>query len=100
MAADNSIPTIIDGMPVVFFSRVDERHRPTGKCTHIRYGDALGPAWGLAICAAGDDGFYLFRCEDDWAPVTDTWHDSVQDAKAQAVFEYEGVEATWRQPPV
>jgi hypothetical protein len=99
VATDDSIPTIIDGMPVVLFSRIDQRHAATNNCTHIRFGDVLGPAWGLAICDAGKDGFYLLRCEDDWVPVTDTWHDSIANAKGQAAFEYEGVEATWQEPP-
>jgi hypothetical protein len=88
-------------MPVLLFSRIDERHRPTGSCTHIRSDiGVLGPAWGLAICKPRDgQGYFLYRCEDDWMPVTDTWHETIDDAKHQAQFEYEGIESTWQLPP-
>jgi hypothetical protein len=96
-----SVPTIISAMPVVAFSRIDERHRATGACVHIRSDiGVLGPAWGIAICeSARGEGYFLYRCEDDWMPVTDTWHESLEDAKHQAEFEYAGVERTWQRPP-
>jgi hypothetical protein len=52
---------------------------------------------GLAICQyAGEPYYYLFGCDADWQSVTDTWHETLAEAKAQAEFEYEGVTATWR----
>jgi len=54
---------------------------------------------GLAICRFdGDDAFYLHGCDSDWNTITDTWHQSLADAQAQAVFEYEGVSDTWQFP--
>ena len=51
---------------------------------------------GLAICQyPGEDAFYLFGCDADWGTITDTWHQSIEDAKVQAEFEYEGVSLTW-----
>lgn len=99
MASDESIPTVIDGMPVVLFSRIDDRHEPTENCTHIVAGSIQGPAWGVAICDAGKDGYYLFRCESDWMPVTDTWHESIERARDQAEFEYFNLQETWQSPP-
>jgi len=56
-----------------------------------------GPAAGLAICHhEGEDCFYLFGCDSSWNTVTDTWHQSLDDALAQAEFEYEGVSKTWQ----
>jgi hypothetical protein len=49
---------------------------------------------GLAICQ-GDHGFYLFGCDADWQSVTDTWHQTFDEAKGQAEFEYDGVSDTW-----
>lgn len=68
---------------------------------HIRADiGVLGPAWGVAVCEApSGEGYFLYRCEDDWMPVTDTWHASLDDAKHQAEFEYVGVERTWQEPP-
>jgi hypothetical protein len=96
-----SVPTIIGAMSDVLFSRIDDRHRATNGCVHIRSDvGLLGPAWGLAICRPPKgEGCFLYRCEDDWMPVTDTWHASLDDAKQQAEFEYAGVDATWQLPP-
>ena len=56
----------------------------------------IGPATGLAICKYDDaEGFYLFSCDQNWNTLTDTFHESVEKAKAQAEFEYEGVGTTW-----
>ena len=36
--------------------------------------------------------------DETWQPVTDTWHETLEDAKHQAEFEYEGVASTWLCP--
>jgi hypothetical protein len=90
-------PRQIGGANVICFTPIDERHRPTGNCKQIVSGVLQGPAVGLAIGQyAGEDGYYLFGCDAGWSPVTDTWHQTVEDAKAQAEFEYAGVSATWQ----
>jgi len=91
----NAPPRHINGLvEVVLFSPIDFRHQPTGKCWHT---GVHGKIAGLAICKqAGETGYYLFGCNYDWNPITDTWHESVAEAKAQAEFEYEGVSATWQ----
>jgi hypothetical protein len=51
-------------------------------------GELMGPASGLAICQyAGESSFYLFSCDEDWRTLTDTLHESLEDAKAQAEFD-------------
>ncbi len=93
------IPGEIGGARVVLYTPIDERHRHTGNCRQIVAGVLMGAAAGLAICRyAGEDGYYLFGCDEDWGTQTDTWHETLEDAKAQAEFEYEGVSATWRVP--
>jgi hypothetical protein len=101
MPREENIPTIIGASPVVLFSQIDERHRATGGCRHIVHGGGvLGPAWGVAICRSTDgEGYFLFSCEDDWIPVSDTWHPTLEEAKRQAEFEYNGLAATWESPP-
>ena len=92
-----SVPNVIDGARVVMHTPIDSRHRPTGNCLQIVDGVATGPASALAICQYdGADGFYLFGCDSDWNTVTDTFHDTVEEAQAQAEFEYEGVSSTWQ----
>lgn len=94
------MPTRIGGGSVICFSPVDERHRHTGNCQQVVAGVLQGPVAGLAICQLDDDedAFYLFGCDADWNVVTDTWHQSLGDAKAQAEFEYEGITKTWQSP--
>jgi len=81
----------------VLYSPIDSRHRATGACKHTVGGIVQGSFDGLAICQyRGDSAFYLFYCDADWNNVTDTFHLTLDDAKGQAEFEYEGVSATWQ----
>ena len=89
-------PDMIDGSRVIRWSVIDPRHHPTGNCRHIIRGKLQGPVAGLAICQyQGKDGYYLFGCDSNWDCLTDTWHDSLEDALSQAEFEYEDVSKTW-----
>jgi hypothetical protein len=36
----------------------------------------------------GDSGFYLFYCDDSGKEFTDTYHDSLEEALAQAEWEF------------
>lgn len=89
-------PAQLDGAEVLWWADL-ARASATGWTTHRVRGEVLGPAAGLAICRyAGDGEFYLFYCDAEWNVRTDTCHESVERAKAQAEFEYEGVGAAWR----
>ena len=78
------------------WSPIDNRHRPTGNCRHIVPGVLEGAAGGLAIGQyAGETAYYLFGCDDAWKTLTDTRHETLEDALRQAEFEYEGVSKTW-----
>jgi hypothetical protein len=94
MARDRrpNIPTIIGGGRVLFYTRIDERHVARDGSTDLPY--------GLAICEVDGSGIFLFTCEDDWMPAFDSWHATVDEAKRQAAFEFDGVDVTWEQPPV
>ena len=89
-------PEAIDGARVICYTPIDARHRHTGNTRQIVAGKLVGPANGLAICQYPDDhGFYLFGCDATWCSITDTWHQSLEDAQHQAEFEYVGVSSTW-----
>lgn len=96
----NSVPAAIDGARVLRYTPIDSRHRPTGRCHHNRNGAVPAPRASLAICQYdGDNGFYLFGCDESWNVLTDTYHGDLNEAERQAEFEYEGVSATWQGPP-
>src|SRR5919205_2967015 len=83
------IPKEVGGARVVLYTPIDKRHRHTGNCRQIEAGVLLGAAAGLAICQyAGESHYYLLGCDEDWNTRTDTWHETIEDAKAQAEFEY------------
>ncbi len=66
-----------------------ERHRPTGKTRHIVGGELWEGARGLRIVRyAADGGFYLLYLDESGREVTDTWHESLEDALRQATFEF------------
>lgn len=92
-------PREMGDLEVVLYSPIDERHAHSGECTHIIGGAPWGPAQGLAICRyKGDSSYYLFGCDSDWSDVTDTWHETLEDAMSQAEAEYPGVSRTWQRP--
>ena len=69
--------------------------RPTGATNHIGPDGAIPPANALAI-VTGETGVYLFYCDQRWQVLADTWHTSVDNAKAQAEFEYAGISKVWK----
>jgi hypothetical protein len=89
-------PASISDASVICYTPIDARHRATGKTRHAVGGAVQAAVPGLAICQYPEDsGFYLFYCDAEWAPITDTWHASIEEAKHQAEFEYQGSAATW-----
>lgn len=89
-------PELVGGACLVRWTAIDDRHRPTGNCRQIVDGILQAPAAGLAICQyEGETAYYLFGCDAKWNTVTDTWHETLEDALKQAEFEYEGVSGTW-----
>jgi hypothetical protein len=89
-------PNIVGGARVICYSPIDKRHRFTGACKQIVHHQLMGAMSGLAICQyEGEEAFYLFGCGSEWRTVTDTWHQTLDEAKSQAEFEYEGVSKTW-----
>ena len=83
---------------MIYYSPIDHRHRPTDKCRQIVASVLQGPIAGLAICQyPGESSYYLLGCDTEWQQVTDTWHETLEQAKEQAEFEYDGVTSTWKE---
>ena len=103
-------PKTLDRALVVRYARVTETVRPTGNTRHLRgdvppiAGEPLGgmlipPAKAIAIAEYPDEnGFYLFGLDDRGDVQSDTWHETIEDALAQADFEYDRL--VWTVPQV
>lgn len=87
-------PSEIDGARVIATAIVQKGVCPTGATTHTGPDGLVPPANALAI-VSGSAGVYLFYCDQQWQVLADTWHLSVENAKAQAEFEYAGVSKVW-----
>jgi hypothetical protein len=91
-------PTKIDDLPVLQWTPIDSRHRVPGSCRHFNMStDFVDPTPNIiAIVGGGPSGFYLMRFAEGWKFITDTWHQTLDEAFAQAEFEYEGCGRTWQ----
>jgi len=93
------IPDKIDGGKVLCATQIDSRHNFTHACRQIVAGKEMGPMAGLAVCKFDDDdGIYLIGCDEKWNGITDTWHQSLDEAIDQAEFEYKGARNTMIYP--
>ncbi len=85
-------PVELDGATVAMFA-LTRGTFATGVTQHSAIDDPGTDVAGLAIATyTGTTGeFYLFYCDEDWAVLTDTWHETIDDAIAQADREFNGV---------
>jgi hypothetical protein len=89
-------PRTLDSFEVVAWTPLDARHEQTGNTQHYLGNTLMGKPAALAICSfPAENAFYLFYCDSDWVVLTDTYHESLDRAKGQAAFEFNGVEASW-----
>jgi len=92
-----SPPRQLGAAEVIAFTTIDSRVHRTNKSKHLVGGKQVGSAAGLAITRyAGERGYYLFFCDANWNPYANTWHETVDDAKRAAEYEYEGTSETWQ----
>jgi hypothetical protein len=90
------------------YARLTEGFRPTGRTRHylgaivvddgeLEGGTLIPAAAALAIAHyLTEDGYYLFGLDVRGDVQSDTWHETIEDALAQAEFEYEGLD--WAEP--
>ena len=91
-----SQPEVSGDERLICYTSIDERHQFKVSCKQIVAGETMGAMAGLMICFhERKQAFYLFGCDADWQVVTDTWHQTLEDAQHQAEFEYDGVSETW-----
>jgi hypothetical protein len=53
----------------------------------------------LLVIEVKPDGVFLFRFSAESRCVGDTWHKSVDEAKSQAEFEFNGLTSIWKVVP-
>ena len=86
---------MLDGAVVLRTARIFPAAH-AGNTRHEVAGERVKAASRLAIAHyPGQAGFYLFGCDDSWSVMTDTWHESLEGAIAQAEFEYAGSYNAW-----
>jgi carbon monoxide dehydrogenase subunit G len=96
MNMEEVVPDEIGGARVLYFIITGSTIRPAGNTKQIVGGTLLGPAYGLAICKyENESGYYLFGCDNNWNSITDTHHETIEDAIDQGEFEYEGTRNKW-----
>jgi len=89
------VPDIVGGAKLILYVTLENR-KATGRTEHIHIGKTVEPTVGLAICKYdNENGYYLFGCNSNWDSVTDTWHETIDDAIEQAEWEYEGLSGAW-----
>lgn len=89
------VPNVIGNARVIYYAVVN-LCLPTSNTQHYANGKLLGIAYGLAICRyKPNNGYYLFYCNDQWREFADTWHETIDEAKDQAEFEYTGIINNW-----
>lgn len=70
--------------------RLGPSHRVTGKTRHYDGNRELAAPSELQIVKyQGDEGYYLLYLDERGHELTDTYHDNVAEAKAQAEWEFE-----------
>jgi hypothetical protein len=80
--------------------RLTSDHTPTGRTRHLAGGEVLPAPSELRIVQyLNDPGYYLFYCDDTGKELTDTYHDSVEGAMAQAEWEFEVGKHEWESVP-
>jgi hypothetical protein len=80
-------PEILDGARVLHFASLA---KSTGKTRHVVGGVEVKQFAALAIATYDEEPHcvYLFYCDPSWNVITDTWHQDVAAAIAQANFEF------------
>ena len=70
------------------------RHKSTGKTSHWLGSEEL-PAPSALCIAELESAYYLLYLDDEGSELTDTYHESLQGAFAQAEFEFGVTQGEW-----
>ena len=74
---------------VLWSVKLAGKHAPTGRTTHYRGQEVLSPPQNLQIAQYPDDeGYYLLYLDENGDELTDTYHNDIASAMAQAEWEF------------
>ena len=91
----NNPPEELDGARTLFWTILEHQHKSTSKTKHFVNGKYQTDFYGLVVAKyEGEEGIYLFYCDSEWKVLTDTYHESIEEAKEQVEFEYKGTRST------
>lgn len=90
-------PATIGGAKTICYARLGAA-APASRTDHTVTG-AQAAASSILVVAQdpNDDQYYLFGCDASYAAQTDTCHATIEDALAQASFEYPELTLEWVQ---
>lgn len=84
-------------MKMTIVQQVELASGTIGKTRHMRNGEPLAAPAALRIVQyASDPGFYLLYLDSGGHELTDTYHDTLDDAMSQAEWEFAVTPGQWR----
>ena len=89
-------PDKIDNADLITYVILSDNQTRTGFTRHYTEGELIENFYSLSICKYPDvKGYYLFYCDSSWDAITDTYHDTLEDAIEQAEFEFTNTKNNW-----
>ncbi len=85
-------PAIIDGARVLEYAPIGPGQTSTGATRHSAPDVPEAVAAVVLAQYEDDDQVYVFYCDLKWAVLSDISHSNIADARAQAEFEFTGLE--------
>ena len=82
-----TVPSQVDGANVIAFATLPRETASAGT-EHQVFGETVSLSGLLLGQYNGSSQIYLFYCDEHWNVITDTLHDSVDEAVEQARFEF------------
>ncbi len=86
----DEIKNTFDYCKLLEYLILTKKHQCTGNTRHIVSGKYETNFSVLVICKI-EPGYYLYYCNSNWEVITDSFHFTIEEAKKQAFFEYEGI---------
>ena len=84
----------IDGAKILSYNNINFGNIRTGATLHVGISND-----NIKILAIGkydeDPGYYLFYCDNNLNVLNDTYHNTIDEAKEQAEFEFTNSNKTW-----